>query len=119
MADHSDLEQRISRLEATVSDLENCNRGNVTAVMRIKAHASASASLLAEVTQQHGFSPEVITTHLRARFDYYLHHMLLDAEKQHPQLAAALDDRRPDEVPASEGYPPLFAGEDSDESPAN
>lgn len=114
MADHFDLEQRISRLEATVRDLENCNRGNVTAIMRMQARASAAASLLAEVTEEHGFSAEVIGAHLRARSAYYLDRMLADAEKEHPQLGAALDDRHLDEVPESEGYPRLFASEDPD-----
>lgn len=111
MSDNSDLEQRISRLEATVSNLETCNRGNVTAVMRIKAQASAVSSLLAELTQEHGFAPEVISAHLRTRSNYYLDRMLADAEKENPQLGAVLDDRLPDEVPAVDGYPPLFVRE--------
>jgi hypothetical protein len=112
MTDHPDFEQRISRLEATVSNLETCNRGNVTAAMRIKAQASAVYSLLAEVTLKHGIASDVISAHLRARSNYYLDRMLADAEKESPQLGAVLDDRLPDEVPAFEGYPPLFARED-------
>jgi hypothetical protein len=111
MSDNSDLDQRISSLEATVSNLETCNRGNVTAVMRIKAQASAIYSLLAEIAQEHGFAPEVISAHLRTRSNYYLDRMLADAEKENPHLGAVLDDRLPDEVPAVDGYPPLFVRE--------
>jgi hypothetical protein len=114
MSDNSDIEQRISSLEARVSDLETCNRGNVTAVLRIKAEASAVSSLLAEVTREHGFAPEVISTHLRTRSNYFLDRMLADAEKENPQLGAVLDDRIPDEVPALDGFPPLFTGDDHD-----
>ena len=114
MSNHSDIEQRISGLEARVSDLETCNRGNVTAVMRIKAEASALSSLLAEVTQEHGLPPGLIITHLRTRSNYFLDRMLAAAEKENPQLGAVLDDRVPDEVPALDGYPPLFTREDQD-----
>jgi hypothetical protein len=112
MSQISDCEQRIATLEAKVSDLENCNRGNVTALMRVKAHASAVYSLLAEVTERHGFPPEAIGVHFRLRSAYYLDRMLSDAEKANPMLGAVLDDRLVEEVPEFDGYPPLFVEED-------
>jgi hypothetical protein len=112
MSQLSDVERRLSRLEATINDLENCNRGNVTAFMRLKAQASAVYSLLAEITEKHGFPAEVISAHFRVRSDYYLDRMLSDAENESPVLGAILDDRRVEEVPEFDGFPPLFAGED-------
>lgn len=109
------LEQRLAQLEARVIDLETCNRGNVTAVMRVKAHASAAYSLLAEVTERHGLPAEVIETHFQVRSAYYLDRMLADAEEQDPVLGAVLDDREEAEVPEFDGYPPLFAGDEDDD----
>ena len=109
-----EFEQRVSRLEATVADLENCNRGNVTAVLRMKAQASAVYSLLAEMTERHGFPAEVISAHFRVRSDYYLDRMLSDAEKESPALGAILDDRQVEEVPEFDGFPPLFGGDNPD-----
>ncbi len=118
MSQLSDFEQRVSLLEAAVKDLENCNRGNVTAVMRMKAQASAVYSLLVEISERHGFPAEVISAHYRVRSDYYLDRMLSDAEKESPALGAILDDRLAEEVPEFDGYPPLFAGEDLDNDPS-
>ncbi len=111
----SALEQRISQLEASVSNLEDCNRGNVTAFMRMKAQNSAAHSLLFEVTEMHGLPTDVISEHFRVRTAYYLDRLLCDAEKASPQLGAVLDDREEEEVPEFNGYPPLFTGNDPDE----
>ena len=107
-----ELERRLAQLEAKVSDLETCNRGNVTAVMRIKAHASAAYSLLAEVTERHGLAAELVQTHFQVRSAYFLDRMLSDAEEASPVLGAVLDDREVAEVPEFDGYPPLFVGEE-------
>lgn len=112
------LENRVSSLEAVVENLQKCNAGNVTAFMRLKAQASAVYSLLVEVTEQHGFSIDVLEAHLKLRSDYYLDRLLSDAEKASPAIGAALDDRDAREVPEFDGYPPLFPREtDLDSDP--
>ena len=104
----SDFAKRVSDLEAVVAELQRCNTGNVTAILRMKAQASAVYSLLAEVTEQHGMTVDVLETHFRVRSEFYLDRMLADAEKASPMMGALLDDREVQEVPEFDGYPPLF-----------
>lgn len=116
MSHLSDFEKRISDLEAVVAELQRCNTGNVTAVMRIKAQSSAAYSLLVEMAEQHGIPAEVVETHFQVRSEYYLDRMLSDAEKASPVIGAVLDDREVEEVPEFDGYPPLFPREEDLES---
>lgn len=111
----SDFAKRVSYLEAAVEELQRCNAGNVTAIMRMKAQSSAVYSLLAEVTEQHGLPVDVLETHFRVRSEFYLDRLLSDAEKASPTIGALLDDREVQEVPEFDGYPPLFPrGDDLD-----
>jgi hypothetical protein len=111
MSDLFDVEKRVSDLAAVVEGLQRASTGNVTAFMRMKAQVSAVYSLLFEVTEQHGFPPDVLETHFQLRTNYYLDRMLADAEDASPSIGATLDDREVTEVPVFDGFPPLFPRE--------
>lgn len=71
-------------------------------------HEQIIYSVLRDIVVRMGATDEQFFGCLNARFNYFQDKLLLEAEIDHPRMAADLDTRKIDEIPDSTELPPLF-----------
>lgn len=103
-----DIEARIAELEE-LSDIQESSR---TATMQSgfwhSAEFAALKSVVRELALQAGVSCNAFDEHMKLRQKVFHDHFLRKLEDFSTRRSAELDDRTLDEVPTTDGFPPLF-----------
>jgi hypothetical protein len=102
---NEDFEKRLAHIEKVLV-------GQAVSKVEEKINENAKVmtlwSLVKELAEHEGISPEDLNTHYNLRYKFHQAEALGDAEDQNPELAAAVDTRPQQSVPTGEPYPPLF-----------
>lgn len=103
-----ELEKRIKALEELCHHYSDLHMADFKDGPRLKAERLALLSIVMEITLKLGVPVGVFHEHYKIRTKWWLHHEMLNLEKQDAGFAAELDDRPATDLDFPGKYPPIF-----------